>query len=233
MDFIIEPLLNLPHWAILAVLLLFAYLFGAVPFSFMVGKTFFNINLLKEGSGNLGATNSFRTLGAKAGIGILLLDIAKGALPVFFSQLVTFAAGFGPAQSAWIHIAVALAAIIGHTASPYIRFRGGKGAATTAGAMLALVPTVFLISAVVFFLTLALARYVSVATMVTALAFPIATHFVYHSWPLTLFAVVIAVIVPFFHRANIKRLREGTEPRFSWRDRGKRAPATAPESENT
>jgi len=223
MDFIIEPLVSLPLWAIFASTLLFAYLFGAIPFSMAAGKVFFGVNLREEGSGNLGATNTFRTLGAKAGIGILLLDMAKGALPVFAARSVAHAAGFSSDVTAWLLIGSALAAIIGHTASPYIGFKGGKGAATSAGVMLALVPWVFLISAIIFFVTLALTRYVSVATIVTALAFPISTALIYQSWPLSLFALVIGIIVPVFHRANIQRLRAGTEPRFSWKDRGKRA----------
>jgi len=220
MDFIASHILTMPLWALFAATLFFAYMFGAIPFSMIVSKVFFGINLREEGSGNLGATNTFRILGAKAGIGILLLDMAKGAIPVFVTRWVAETAGLSPDTTAWLLIVTALAAIIGHTASPYIKFRGGKGAATSAGVMLALVPVVFLISALIFFTTLAVLRYVSVATIVTAITFPLWTALVYQSMPLTLFALVIGIIVPLFHRANIKRLREGTEPRFSWRDRG-------------
>ncbi|MCL2525586.1 MAG: glycerol-3-phosphate 1-O-acyltransferase PlsY [Coriobacteriia bacterium] len=222
MSFFVDLFLLLPAGLVFVAVTLFAYLFGAIPFAMMVGKIFFKVNLLKEGSGNLGATNTFRILGAKAGIGILLLDMAKGAIPVFLARSIAGAAGWDQALSAWLMIAAALAAIIGHTASPYIRFKGGKGAATTAGVMFALVPVVFVISAAIFFSTTAITRYVSVGTMVTAVSFPLWTALVYNNWPLTLFAAVIAVIVPIFHRANIKRLREGSEPRFSWKDRGKR-----------
>jgi len=222
MDLIASHILNLPLWAVFSVTLFFAYLFGAIPFSMMIGKVFFGVNLRKEGSGNLGATNTFRILGAKAGIGILLLDMAKGAVPVFVARFAAGALELSSDTAAWLLIGAALAAIIGHTASPYIKFRGGKGAATSAGVMLALVPIVFLISACVFFLVLALTRYVSVATIVTAITFPLWTAVVYESLPLSLFALVIGIIVPIFHRANIKRLREGTEPRFSWKERGQR-----------
>lgn len=213
-------------WVVFAGTFLFAYLFGAIPFSLAVGKLFFGVNLRKEGSGNLGATNTFRTLGAKAGIAILLLDMAKGALPVLLARNIASAADFEPSTAAWLLIGASLAAIIGHTASPYIGFRGGKGAATSAGVMLALVPWVFLISAIVFFATLALSRYVSVSTIVTAISFPISTALMYPGWPLFLFALTIGIIVPIFHRANIKRLRAGTEPKFSWKDRGKRMATT-------
>jgi len=220
MDFIASHILTLPLWAVFAVTLFFSYMFGAIPFSMMIGKIFFGVNLRKEGSGNLGATNTFRTLGAKAGIGILLLDMAKGALPVFVARWAAGIVDFSPDVTAWLLIGTALAAIIGHTASPYIKFRGGKGAATSAGVMLALVPLVFLVSAAVFFLTLVLTRYVSVATILAAVTFPLWTALIYQSLPLSLFALVIGIIVPLFHRANIKRLREGTEPHFSWKERG-------------
>jgi len=220
MDLFLQPLLTLPYWGQAVVALVFAYLFGAIPFSFMVGKLFFRINLLKEGSGNLGAANSFRTLGAKAGISILLLDMAKGAIAVFFARFVVTVSGMDIAWGNWLLVACALAAIIGHTASPYIKFRGGKGAASSAGVMFALVPIVFVISAIVFVSTIALTRYVSVGTIVTAVAFPVWVAIFYPNVPFILFAAVIAVIVPIFHRANIKRLRAGTEPRFAWRNRG-------------
>ncbi|MCL2403178.1 MAG: glycerol-3-phosphate 1-O-acyltransferase PlsY [Coriobacteriia bacterium] len=231
MDFIVESLVSLPLWATFACVSLFAYLFGAIPFSLMIGKALFGVNLRTEGSGNLGATNTFRVLGAKAGIGILLLDMAKGALPVLVARSIAATVNLSPDATAWLLIASALAAVIGHTASPYIGFRGGKGAATSAGVMLALLPWVFLASAVVFFAVLAATRYVSVATIVTALAFPISTALIYQSLPFTLFALVIGIIVPVLHHANIKRLREGTEPRFSWSDRGKRSTKRTPEGE--
>jgi len=223
MEFLSSTLYAFPAWAIFVTAIVLAYLFGAIPFSLIIGKIFFRVNLLEEGSGNLGATNSFRTLGAKAGIGILLLDMAKGAFPIVVARWWATSLNFDATITAWLLIGTALAAIVGHTASPYIKFRGGKGAATSAGAMLALVPVVFFISAVIFFTVLAVGRYVSVATCLTALAFPFATALIYQSWPLTLFALMIGVIVPILHRANIKRLCEGTEPRFSWRDRGKRS----------
>ena len=221
MNFLIEFFAQQPQWANIVFVILFAYLFGAIPFSMIVGKVFFGVNLRKEGSGNLGATNTFRTLGAKAGIGILLLDMAKGAIPVIVARNLATAEGFSSEISAWVLIGAALAAIVGHTASPYIKFRGGKGAATSAGVMFALVPVVFIISAAIFFATLFFTRYVSVATIVTAVTFPIWTALVYQSWALTLFALVIGVLVPVLHRANIARLRAGTEPQFSWRDRGR------------
>ena len=220
MNFLTELFIQLPTWALFVLTVATSYLFGAIPFSMIVGKLFFGVNLQKEGSGNLGATNTFRILGAKAGIGILILDMAKGAIPVIFARYIASTVAMDVDPSAWLLIAAALAAIIGHTASPYIKFKGGKGAATSAGVMFALVPVVFLISAAVFFSMLAISRFVSVATIVTALTFPVWTALVYQSFPLTLFAIVIAVIVPVFHRANISRLRAGTEPRFSWKDRG-------------
>ncbi|MCL2680817.1 MAG: glycerol-3-phosphate 1-O-acyltransferase PlsY, partial [Coriobacteriia bacterium] len=195
--------------------------FGAIPFSFIVGKVFFRINLLKEGSGNLGAANTFRTLGAKAGIATLLLDMAKGALSVYFARFIVNGSGMSLTTAGdWLLVACAFAAIVGHTASPYIKFRGGKGAASSAGVMFALVPIVFWVMFVVFVSTIAVTRYVSVGTLAVAFTFPIATAIFYPNVPFVSFALLIAVVVPLLHRGNIQRLRQGTERRFAWKNRG-------------
>ena len=231
-DFVLDPLLSLPHWASAVIVIVVAYLIGAIPFSLIVGKVFFGVDLREEGSGNLGATNTFRILGGKAGIAILLIDMAKGALPVFIARFVVDASwpyiavnetsSWNSELGALLLITSAFAAIIGHTASPYIKFRGGKGAASSAGVMFALVPIVFVISAIIFFSTTAITRYVSVGTILTAVTFPLWTQLAYNSLPLTIFALVIAVVVPVLHKSNIGRLRAGTEPKFSWKNRGQR-----------
>ena len=221
MDFIFEPILGLPYGAQAAVALVFAYLFGAIPFSFIIGKVFFRVSLFKEGSGNLGAANTFRTLGAKAGIATLLLDMAKGAISVYFANHIVSNSGMGATDAGnWLLVGCAFLAIIGHTASPYIKFRGGKGAASSAGVMFALVPIVFWVMFVVFVSGIVITRYVSVGTLAVAFTFPIAMAIFYTNLPFVAFALMIAVIVPILHRGNIKRLREGTEPRFAWRNRG-------------
>jgi len=211
----------------LGIVIAFAYFFGAIPFSLIVGKLFFRVDLRKEGSGNLGTTNTFRILGVKPAIAILILDMLKGVLPVMLARFlggtplsVLAAAQSSPTAQAWLMIAGALTAVIGHSASPYIKFRGGKGAATTAGVMLALMPKVFIIAAILFIGTVALTHYVSVGTLAVALTFPVLTALFYPQLPYILLSLIVAVILIYLHRANIKRLKEGTEPRFSWKNRG-------------
>ena len=222
-------LTNVPYSALVLTVAVVSYFLGAIPWSLLVGKLFFRIDLRKEGSGNLGTTNAFRILGAKAGIAVLILDLAKGALAVVFAHYLVsaprFPVGGGPVfysldRQAWLLIAAALAAIVGHTASPYIKFRGGKGAATMAGVMLALMPKVFVAAALVFIGMIVLTRYVSVGTLTATFTFPFLTGVFYPQVPYLLLAMSATFIVFYLHRANIKRLREGTEPRFSWKNRG-------------
>ena len=221
MSVILSEILLLPYVAKLLIVIAIAYFFGAIPWSLIVGKLFFRIDLRQVGSGNLGTTNAFRILGAKAGIAVLILDMAKGALSVILARYLAGAmTTYTSDAQGWLMIAAALAAIVGHTASPYVKFRGGKGAATTAGVMLALLPMVFIIAITIFVLIVALIRYVSVATLTVAISFPLWTILFYPHLPYILLSLVVAIIVTYAHRANIKRLREGSEARFSWRGRG-------------
>ncbi|MCL2379428.1 MAG: glycerol-3-phosphate 1-O-acyltransferase PlsY [Coriobacteriia bacterium] len=220
MDSIAQPLFDLPYAVQAVIVLVFAYLFGAIPFSFIIGKVFFRINLFQKGSGNLGAANTFRVLGAPAGIATLLLDMTKGAVAIYAARFIVDGSGMGAAAGNWLLAGCALAVIVGHTASPYIKFRGGKGAASSAGVMFALVPIVFWISFVIFVSTIAITRYVSVGTLAVAFTFPIWMAIFYGNLPFILFGVLIAVIVPWLHKGNIQRLRAGTERRFAWKNRG-------------
>ncbi|MDR1776194.1 MAG: glycerol-3-phosphate 1-O-acyltransferase PlsY [Actinomycetes bacterium] len=211
----------------LLLVLVVGYLAGSVPFSLLAGKIFFGLDLREHGSGNLGTTNALRVLGAPAGIAVMVCDVAKGAAAVQFARLIahaggavlTSAAAGMNAQTAagWLMVVSALAAIAGHAFSPWIGFRGGKGVATTAGAMLAMMPAVFACEAVVFFGLIAVTRYVSVGSIAVAVLYPVWTVAFRSSrhTPYVLFALLAAVTVIWLHRANIVRLKNGTEPRFS------------------
>jgi len=193
------------------VMLLLAYLIGATPTSYVAGKLVRRIDLREHGSKNLGATNVYRVLGWAYAIPVALIDVAKGAIPVVI---------LGPWANgpAWFTVALGLAAVVGHIFSPYVRFKGGKGVATAAGMFLALTPLAVAISIPIWILTLWLSGYVSVASLSVAALFPVWIRLTVPDQPYTFWAaVVLAVIIFYSHRHNIRRLREGTENRFRTR----------------
>lgn len=187
-----------------------AYLLGSTPFAYFAGRLLRGIDLREHGSGNLGATNVYRTLGAVAAIVVLVLDAAKGALPVLLFPAITGTDGGGwPA-------AFGIAAIIGHV-RPYAGFfkGGGKGVATASGVFAALAPVPFLAAFVTFVAVVAATRYVSLGSMLgaVALALTVALREGTRS-TLTGVAVALAAFVVWTHRANIGRLRRGEESRL-------------------
>lgn len=193
-----------------AAFLLLAYLLGSTPFAYFAGRVLRGIDLREHGSGNLGATNVYRTLGAAAAIVVLLLDAAKGALPVLYFP--ALAGVTGP----WWPVAFGVMAIVGHV-RPYAGFfrGGGKGVATAAGTFGALAPVPFLASFVTFVVVVALTRYVSLGSMLGAVA--LAATVVARDGvaaPLSLVAMAIGAFVVWTHRANIGRLRRGEEARL-------------------
>ena len=195
----------------LAAMLVFAYLIGATPTSYIAGKVGKGIDLREHGSNNLGATNVYRVLGWKYAIPVGLIDMVKGAVPV---------AILGPWSNgpAWFAVALGLAAVLGHIFSPYVRFRGGKGVATAAGTFLALVPLAIVISLALWAVTLWLSGYVSVASLAVAALLPLWVRLTAPEQPYTFWAsVVLALLIIYSHRHNIARLRQGTENRFRTR----------------
>ena len=191
-------------------LLFLAYVIGATPTSFWVGKVFFGIDLRTKGSGNLGATNTFRNFGWKAALPVLLVDVLKGWFPVWF-----FPQRDHSALWEWT-LAYAAAAILGHVFSFWVRFKGGKGIATSAGVFLALSPwgalSAFLMWLVVTFST----RMVSAGSLAAAVALPVTLLFVPHKGGNTLlaFTTALALFVLWAHRSNIRRILKGEENRF-------------------
>jgi glycerol-3-phosphate acyltransferase PlsY len=192
--------------------LVVSYFVGAIPTSYLAGRIFRGIDLREHGSKNLGATNVYRTLGWKYAIPVGLVDIAKGAVPVLLlaprasdSQLFALACG--------------VAAIVGHVFSVFVRFRGGKGVATAAGVMLGLAPLSLGVALVIWIVVLKLSGYVSLASIAAAAGFPVAVYLLERpDQPqiLWLDALVAAAII-WLHRANIRRLLNGTESRFGRR----------------
>ena len=204
--------------------LLIAFLLGAIPFSYFFGKQLRGIDLRQHGSGNLGATNVFRTLGKGWGILCLVLDIGKGAVAVWLMSLAVAAwpPAFGNTvidqPDLWRILAGALAAL-GHTFSPFVGFKGGKGVATTAGAFAVIAPYAVLVSFVAFAAVFFATRVVSIGSITAASVMPVAVLFFElkssePSLTIILFSALVCAWVIFKHRTNIQRLREGTEQRL-------------------
>ncbi|EAC6872668.1 glycerol-3-phosphate 1-O-acyltransferase PlsY [Listeria monocytogenes] len=193
----------------LILLSLLAYVIGSIPSGLWIGKIFYKKDIRDFGSGNLGATNSFRVLGIKAGSIVTVMDILKGTvatlLPFFFQLNVD--------HHFWL--LTGAFAIIGHSFPLFAGFRGGKAVATSAGVILAYAPLLFVAALVVFLVTLKLSKYVSLSSMVGALAALIISLFM-GDWILIILVACITLFVIWRHRANITRIRNGEEPKIKW-----------------
>jgi acyl phosphate:glycerol-3-phosphate acyltransferase len=196
-------------------LLLGAYLIGATPTSYLVGRLARGIDLRQHGSGNLGATNAYRVLGWRYATPIFLIDIAKGWVPTFyFWQL----AGQPPGWA----LAFGAATILGHVFSVYVRFKGGKGVATGAGVFLALAPLAVLIGLAVWLALVITTGYVSLASIVAAALLPALVYVFRGPDAVFWLALALGAFVIWAHRSNVGRLRRGEEHRF-----GRRAKAAS------
>lgn len=206
--------------AILSIIIA-SYLLGAIPFSYIAGKLIAGIDLREHGSGNLGASNTFRNLGPGVAAVVLLCDIAKGFLPVYFAYIANGAQGITASPDVpvhWLMLIAAFATVLGHMFSVFVRFSGGKGIATTAGAFLALSPWAFLFAFAVWLAFFIATRIVSLASMAAAVTLPV---FVFLTgkfnlanphWSLLALACLITLVVLYRHKSNIGRLLSGTEP---------------------
>ena len=194
---------------------IFAYLLGSIPWGLVLTRMFSSVDIRREGSGNIGATNVSRVAGSTLGILTFAGDILKGAIPIFIAVRLSSAGAWG--TDPWLST-VALAAFLGHLFPVFTGFRaGGKGVATAAGCFIVLSPFACLIALGAFILLIGVTRYVSVGSMGAAIILPLAVWFWTNSVFLTGAAVVIGVLIILRHSQNIKRLIQGTESRF--RDR--------------
>lgn len=217
-----------------------AFLAGSIPFGLIIAKSK-GVNIREHGSGNIGATNVLRVIGKPYGIACLMLDLLKGLIPTIIGvSLFTYAGEANPmtlsalspyatelpqTQAQILQILTALAAILGHNYSPWIGFKGGKGIATSGGALLALMPGAVLILVGIWVLLFFTTKYVSIASMGAALCLPLLTIFGswYHdkladgTWnkPLFIFSIIIALLAVWRHRSNIVDLINGAEHQFS------------------
>ncbi len=195
-------------------LLLAAYLLGSIPFGLLLAKLFGASDVRKSGSGNIGAANVTRVAGPLAGILTLVLDAAKGAAGVLL------AARYTEENATWMMLA-ALAALAGHCFPVWLKFKGGKGVATALGVFLALCLPAALSALLVFLIIVATWRYVSLGSISAAAAMPLLMYFLWaphHAPPLviTFGSLAAAALIVYKHDANIQRLVQGEEPKFSW-----------------
>ncbi len=189
-------------------LVLASYLIGAFPTSYLVGRLLHGIDLRQHGSGNLGATNVYRVLGWKAALLVFPVDIFKGFAPTFFFPRLD-----GSPHWEWA-LAFGAAAILGHVYSIYVRFKGGKGVATSAGVFLALAPVALLVGLGVWLAVVATTRIVSIASIAAALVVPVMVFLTHRPAPVLWLSLALMLFVIWSHRANIGRLLRGEEHRF-------------------
>jgi len=179
-----------------------AYLLGSIPFGLLIAKLK-GIDIRQHGSGNIGATNVYRTMGSAYGIVVFALDMLKGTLPVILASQYT--------PNAWLIIAAGGAAAVGHMLPIFLKFKGGKGAATGLGVLLGIAPDVFLLAAVVAFLVIYITKYVSVGSICTAILVTASLYFLNRPPAYIIVAGLITLLLIIRHIPNIKRLLNGTE----------------------
>lgn len=195
------------------IFVIMAYLMGSIPTGVWIGKKFRNIDIREHGSKNTGTTNAYRVLGAKYGLIVLLSDVLKGFIPVYVAAL----SGIAGLPL----IIVGVVAIVGHSLSIFLNFKGGKGVATSLGVFLFLIPKVMLILIGVFILVSFITRYVSLASIVCAVLLPILTYFLpvrtgIPKMPLVIINFLIGSFVVYKHRDNIRRIVKGEESKFKF-----------------
>ncbi|MCG9794409.1 glycerol-3-phosphate 1-O-acyltransferase PlsY [Staphylococcus argenteus] len=197
------------------VMLLLSYLIGAFPSGFVIGKVFFKKDIRQFGSGNTGATNSYRVLGRPAGFLVTFLDIFKGFITVFFPLWLPVHAD-GPISTFFTNgLIVGLFAILGHVYPIYLKFQGGKAVATSAGVVLGVNPILLLILAIIFFVVLKIFKYVSLASIVAAICCVIGSLII-QDYILLVVSFLVSIILIIRHRSNIARIFRGEEPKIKW-----------------
>jgi glycerol-3-phosphate acyltransferase PlsY len=202
----------------LAVILVGSYLLGSVPFGYLVSR-FAGIDIRKVGSGNVGATNVVRVLGKRFGYPVFALDVLKGFGAVQISMQMASGGASGWNSPEIFGIGAAISCVIGHSYPVWLNFKGGKGVATSAGALFALTPIAAAIGVAIWIVMFCVTRYVSVASVIAATVLPFVILAI--SWrsemsnAIFFFSVCVAAIVIWRHRSNLSRLKRGIEPRFN------------------
>ena len=205
----------------LLIVVIVAYLIGSIPFGYLIVRHKVGADIRETGSGGTGATNVSRRAGKAAGVFTLVLDALKGVLAIIVAQLIIGESG---SSIDWLTAAAAIAVIAGHIFPVWLRFRGGKGVATGVGVFLMLAPIATFCAAIIFVVVVSITKYVSLGSMVAAAIIPLFVWMdmvfikpITDLWPLLTAAVAGAMLIIFAHRGNIRRLAEGTEPKFRLR----------------
>ena len=198
--------------------LILSYLLGSISGSMLIGKLK-GIDIREMGSGNAGSTNAFRTIGGAFALGVLFIDVLKGFIAVKFVPFLQLGGILttNTIDIELLHIICGIGAILGHVYPIYFRFKGGKGAGTMAGVLLALFPTYLIIGIPIWLVVLVFSGYVGLSTMIAGITLPICTLFFYSNGIYSqfgFFSVMIAVFIIFTHRSNIQRMLNGNENRF-------------------
>ncbi|MDI7743827.1 glycerol-3-phosphate 1-O-acyltransferase PlsY [Lysinibacillus fusiformis] len=198
---------------VIAILLICAYLIGSIPSGLWIGKIFYKTDIREHGSGNLGGTNSFRVLGKKPGLVVTIMDILKGTAATLLPLLPFFA-------DTTIHpLILGAVAVIGHMFPIFAGFRGGKAVATSGGVLLGYAWPLFILLIASFFIALKITKMVSLSSMIVsivALIYSIIYAIVTGDVPLLILILLLTAFIFYRHRANIKRIKEGTEPKVKW-----------------
>ncbi|MEG2282590.1 MAG: glycerol-3-phosphate 1-O-acyltransferase PlsY [Rikenellaceae bacterium] len=196
-------------------LVIVAYLLGSIPSAVWIGKKYYGVDVREHGSKNAGATNTLRVLGKKAALPVFLVDFFKGFVAVELGFFSTYYFDGNTEALFYYKLALSVAVVVGHMLPVFAGFKGGKGVATTAGLMLALQPFPLLLSLVIVFI---ITRYVSLSSIIGAAFFPIYIAFVFHGATNEIvFGAVVAILLIFTHRKNIKRLAHGTESKTTFK----------------
>lgn len=195
------------------ILFVLAYLIGSIPSGLIIGKVFYNTDIREHGSGNLGATNTFRTLGVKAGIVVMVADILKGTLATGLADIFSYF----QISIEWSisPLIIGAVAAFGHMYPIFANFRGGKAVATSGGVILYYEPVLFIILILIFIITLYLSKYVSLSSMVAGVVAIIYSLFT-RDIPLIVIVFLLSGFIFYRHRANIKRIKDKTEPKVKW-----------------
>ncbi|MAB60167.1 MAG: acyl-phosphate glycerol 3-phosphate acyltransferase [Verrucomicrobiales bacterium] len=217
-------------YKIFIISLLAAYLIGSFPFGFWIAKLK-GIDIRNHGSGNIGATNVFRNLGAKFGILVLILDMAKGFIPVLLGSIIILKEI--PTETlnresieGIIYVSLAIVTIIGHNYTLWLGFKGGKGIATSAGSIIPFLPEVLIGSVIIWIAVFFTSRYVALASIAAALSLPILTYYLDHNYlfpdinssnPVLLFGIIAGLMAIWRHKSNIRRIISGEEEKFKKR----------------
>jgi glycerol-3-phosphate acyltransferase PlsY len=208
-------------------LIILAYLIGSIPTALIISKKYFGIDIRDYGSGNMGATNTFRVLGKRYGTIVMIIDILKGVTAVaLYNAIAFYTHSENELERTNFMIGLGLAAVIGHVFPIFANFKGGKGVATLFGMILAVQPVVAISCVGVFLLVLYLTRYVSLSSILGAVMLPISVLWIFneHEFLYRLFALLIAILVVITHQKNIGRILRGVESRvpiLKYRDKRK------------